>query len=415
MFTERVAIFGAARSGRAAKELALQNGFEVALFDQAGSGDYTEFTKKHIEEFDIFVLSPGFGSKHPWRKLVSDSEKKIQSEVAFASDFWPGKIVGVTGTNGKTTTTELLTDAYVCAGFNAVAVGNIGFPFSTAAMSVDYDENSIAVCEVSSFQAELTEGLELDAVLWTNFSEDHLDRYGTMPEYFKAKAKLFDRLKPGGTCVLSPQVTSAFAHFDCDFEQYIMAETAPELTEALNSDSPFSRYPFSENFCLAASFWQSEELNLEHLIDSANHSVLPSHRLSLVAEKDGVRFWNDSKATNFHAALAALDAMQGPVVWLGGGQSKGGDLAEFAREVAPRVDAAVLVGQTGPELAKELVDKHDAVYIHENFEEAVLGAARLAQSMKDPDVLFSPAFSSFDLFASYEARGKLFTSIVLGL
>ena len=143
--------------------------------------------------------------------------------------------------------------------------------------------------------------------------------------------------------------------------------------------------------------------------------MLPSHRLSLVAEKDGVRFWNDSKATNFHAALAALDAMQGPVVWLGGGQSKGGDLAEFAREVAPRVDAAVLVGQTGPELAKELVDKHDAVYIHENFEEAVLGAARLAQSMKDPDVLFSPAFSSFDLFASYEARGKLFTSIVLGL
>ena len=124
MFTERVAIFGAARSGRAAKELALQNGFEVALFDQAGSGDYTEFTKKHIEEFDIFVLSPGFGSKHPWRKLVSDSEKKIQSEVAFASIFGRENSRR-TGTNGKTTTTELLTDAYVCAGFNAVAVGNI--------------------------------------------------------------------------------------------------------------------------------------------------------------------------------------------------------------------------------------------------------------------------------------------------
>ena len=79
----------------------------------------------------------------------------------------------------------------------------ISIPFSTAAMSVDYDENSIAVCEVSSFQAELTEGLELDAVLWTNFSEDHLDRYGTMPEYFKAKAKLFDRLKPGHLCAQS--------------------------------------------------------------------------------------------------------------------------------------------------------------------------------------------------------------------
>lgn len=415
MFTERIAIFGAARSGRAAKELALAHGHEVSIFDQGGNGDYVAFWEKDVAYFDVFVFSPGFGAKHPWRKLVADSGKKIQSEVAFASEFWPGKVVGVTGTNGKTTTTELLTAAYSRVGYTAISVGNIGFPFSTAAMSGEHNENSVAICEISSFQAELTEGLELDAILWTNFSEDHLDRYGSMEEYFKAKAQLFDRIKPGGTCVLSLQVASFCEYYGCDFEPFVLAETAPELLEALSTDSPFSRHPFSENLRLVASYWKSEELDLDKLIQAANELILPDHRLSLVREKDGARYWNDSKATNFHAALAALDAMKGPVIWIGGGQSKGGDLADFARKLVPRLDFAVLYGESASVLANELSGKHDAVFIHNRFEEAVMRAANLAATMEEVDVLFSPAFSSFDLFASFEARGKSFTSIVLGL
>ncbi|HBR93008.1 MAG TPA: UDP-N-acetylmuramoylalanine--D-glutamate ligase, partial [Opitutae bacterium] len=139
------------------------------------------------------------------------------------------------------------------------------------------------------------------------------------------------------------------------------------------------------------------------------------HRLARVADSEGVCYWDDSKATNFHATLAALESVGPPVVWIGGGRAKGGDIEAFAREVSDYVNAAVLYGEVAPRLAAALEGLLDSVQVFSCFADAVYAAAELAKSMTDANVLLSPGFSSFDQFGSYAERGKSFTDLVLSL
>jgi UDP-N-acetylmuramoylalanine--D-glutamate ligase len=193
---EIYAIFGAGMSAQAARRLVLSLGFSVVLFDEAGEGDRTTFVEDDLSEFVCFIVSPGFSVEHPWRLMAEASGKPCMSELAFAARYWKGHTIGITGTNGKSTLTGLVQDALQQSGQVSVAAGNIGYPFSDAVLSEANRPASWAVLEISSFQAEFCSGLVLDALLWSNFAEDHLDRYPSMAAYFNAKARLIDCLKP---------------------------------------------------------------------------------------------------------------------------------------------------------------------------------------------------------------------------
>jgi len=411
----RTAIFGAGLSGQSARRLALALGHEVTLFDEAGRGDRDHFERGDEKAFDRLVFSPGFGAGHRWRLLAERSDVACQGEIAFAAEHWRGKIIGVTGTNGKTTLTRLLTDGLQYAGYRSIAAGNIGWPLSDAVLAPENVEAGYVVCEISSFQAELADGLQLDAFLWTNFAEDHLDRYATMADYFFANARLLSSLRPDGICVIGPQLVDWFNLFQESFEQAVVAPREPARLDLLSTGSVFRRSPNTENFSLAAEYWRLAGQPEEALIKAANQFKLAAHRLDRVAEKDGVCFWDDSKATNFNAALAALEAVPRPIVWIGGGRVKGGDVESFAKEVSTRVDAAVLYGEAAHRLYNGLKEGTDDARLCPEFDKAVKTAAVMARSMGRGNVLLSPGFSSFDQFASYEERGKSFISIVLGL
>ncbi len=410
-----LAIFGAGLSGRAARMLALARGHTVTLFDEAGGGDQAVFGPPQLRGFDRFIFSPGFAAAHPWRLLAEQSGKPVQSELSFAAEFWEGQLIGITGTNGKTTLTRLLAQAWQQAGKHAVAAGNIGQPLSELVLTTEQPAAALAVCEISSFQAELSQGLRLDALLWTNFAEDHLDRYPSMSAYFMAKAELLKCLGPAAVCVLGPQVVPWLEELHVPCRSAQIAAAGCHLNRELQPDSVFKRTPNTENFALAATYWHCLGLPPAALLLAANQFEPSAYRLAVVAEKDGVCYWNDSKATNFHATLAAVQAMPRPIIWIGGGRPKGGQIEAFAAALAQRIDAAVLYGEAGPQLLAALQGQLAQVQLVPEFEHAVRVASRLAAACRPSHVLCSPGFASFDQFASYRMRGKSFDSIVLGL
>ena len=180
-----IAVFGDGVSGRAAARLARSFGAQVEIFEENGA----LFGPREAEWAKVVVSSPGFSKDHPWLALARKSGCAVVGELDFASIAWPGEIIAVTGSNGKTTVTEFLTKVLREADNEAVATGNIGHPLSAAALE-NASSSTVAVCEVSSFQAESLEFLRPSSVLWTSFSEDHLDRHADLHEYFEAKANL---------------------------------------------------------------------------------------------------------------------------------------------------------------------------------------------------------------------------------
>ena len=347
--------------------------------------------------------------------MAEASGSPCLSEIAFAARYWDGKVIGVTGTNGKSTLTALIDKALSISGHVSVAAGNIGYPFSDAVLSEANQSDAYAVLEISSFQAELADGLLLDGFLWTNFAEDHLDRYDSMSRYFRAKARLFNCLKRDGLCVIGSQVAHWMASQRKAFDGYTIAHELADLAHQLDADSVFKQFPYSENFSLAAELWRLMDQPSGALIEAANSLALLPHRLKVVAECGSVRFWNDSKATNFHATLAALRSIDRPIVWIGGGRVKGGDVEAFAQQAGPQVDMAVLYGEVAERLAKALKGSLGSVHVYKCFDHAVAAAAELAAKIPHANVLLSPGFASYDQFDSFDARGKSFNDSVLSL
>ena len=424
---ERVAIFGVGVSGQAARRLVVSLGLDVCLFDEGGAGDASEFSQNELGGFDAFIFSPGFAMTHPWRVLAAGSGRPCYSELGFAALHWRGRLLGVTGTNGKTTITSLLCNALESAGQIAVEAGNIGTPLSDVVLSDANRAEATAVCEISSFQAELPRGLQLDGLIWSNFAEDHLDRYDSISEYFAAKARLLACLRVDAPSVLGADVVAFDPRVaeirdsmvvDGDRLKCLCHSQLAErrvLGEDLTPESPFRIQPQRTNFALAAALWRALELPAEALVESANRFQLAAHRLSPVATWGGVSFWNDSKATNFHAALAAIDALESPILWIGGGSGKGGDLDAFARLIAPKVEAAFLYGAIAQPLAEVLCPLHTRVEAHLDFVDCVESAVSAALERAPAVVLLSPGFASFDQFSGYAARGKTFISTVFSL
>ncbi|HUR60492.1 MAG TPA: UDP-N-acetylmuramoyl-L-alanine--D-glutamate ligase [Opitutaceae bacterium] len=412
LLAKPVAILGGGVSGEGVRALAAALGADAKIYD-ARAARGAEFTAVAAQQHAFVVFSPGFAPEHPWLALARAAGAECMGEMDFASLFWTGRLVAITGTNGKTTLTEFLTHALRGIGHDARATGNIGDPFSRlVVLTGGGAKDSYAICEVSSFQAETFRHFRADATLWTNFAEDHLERHPGLEAYFSAKWKLVEHTDPGAVFIGSSVARHA-QKFDRPLATVQALPTENQLSDPHLARTVFAEYPQRENFLLAAAWWHAEGLDPAALHAAARTFKLGRHRLTRVADCEGVTYWNDSKATNFHAVEAALAGFSAPVVLIAGGKAKGGDLAGFVHRIAAHVKHIVLIGETAAELAFQCATFRAAHTTCATLAEAVRRAAELAAPGEH--VLLSPGFASFDMFRSYEDRGEQFEQLVRSL
>ena len=403
-----VAILGGGVSGRGVQRLVAAVGGRGVVYDAAGMAFNAEAAAKHR----VLVFSPGFAPDHPWLVAARLAGLDCWTELDFAIQFWHGRLIAITGTNGKTTLTEFLVHALTTVGQEAHATGNIGHSFAQLVADLaGGSPTALAVCEVSSFQAEPLRGFRAESTLWTNFAEDHLERHGSLARYFAAKAVL---LGCSRTVFAGPSVQDYAARLGFTAPAHL--RWVPEAAGALDpglAETVFAEPPQRENFTLAAAWWQAGGWKLDQLYAAAHSFRLGRHRLGLAGVVHEVGFWNDSKATNFHAVEAALSRFGTPVWLIAGGKSKGGDVAGFVRRIAPRVKELFLIGDTAEAMAAAAAAIGLACQICPQLKDAVHAAAGVARP--GDQVLLSPGFASFDQFRNYQDRGDQFESIVRDL
>jgi UDP-N-acetylmuramoylalanine--D-glutamate ligase len=305
-----VAVLGGGVSGEGVRTLLAAMGVEGTIYDaQADKG--LEFTAAVAKQHALVVFSPGFAPEHPWLQRALTVEAICIGELDFAALFWRGKLVGITGTNGKTTLTEFIAHALGSVGRDAHATGNIGLPFSRlVAAKRGGAKDMFALCEVSSFQAETLQHLQAGAALWTNFAEDHLERHAGLEGYFGAKWNLIVHTTPGA--VFAGSSVQRYAEkFERPMGPINAVATENQLADPRLARTVFAEYPQRENFLLALAWWRASGFDDAALYAAACTFKLGRHRLAQVAVHEGVTFWNDSKATNFHAVEAALARFSG--------------------------------------------------------------------------------------------------------
>ncbi|WOO43550.1 UDP-N-acetylmuramoyl-L-alanine--D-glutamate ligase [Rubellicoccus peritrichatus] len=407
-----VAVLGYGVSGRGLVALLRACGIWYEVYDEYnGEARHSEFDEGRAKQHGLVLYSPGFSKDHRWLVNARNAGCRVLGELDFASLFWSGAFVAITGTNGKTTTAEFLSFAMKRIGMKAVAVGNVGYPVSRLHEIGNYGATT-AVCEVSSFQSEAIEYLRPQALLWTNFGEDHLDRYDSMKDYFAAKWKLVERLaRP--RFIVGRSVAEYAVEFGYTLPSFCQIVDVDEQNDLIPVGSCFNSYPQRENYLIIRAFWQQEGLSLKALEEAACQFQPPRHRLGLVQTIGETEFWNDSKATNFASSLAALKSFDRPILWIGGGKSKGGDVADFARSVGETISKGYLIGESAGELAANFMQNGVDHEVFTELEDAVAAAYKDAKGRAI--VLLSPGFSSFDLFSSYSERGIRFEKAVLSL
>lgn len=407
-----VAIFGRASSGQAASNLLEGFGCECHVFDERSEDErWRSFTAATAAGYKLVVCSPGFAADHLWLEAARVAGCKILPEIDLGASLWKGPIVAITGTNGKTTLTEFLTSAFNSAGIEAYACGNIGRPISSL-VADGINLEAIAVCEVSSFQAELIQHFHADYLLWTNFDEDHLDRHVSLRSYFECKYSLVESLR-GDVVLFDESVRDFGTQFGKVLPEVglVDSEVGPDGLGICGT--LFETLPERNTYLIARALWSRMGLEESELIEAANNFHKSPHRMELIESRDGVSYWDDSKSTNFHAVLGALKRFENPVVWIGGGKSKGGDLERFVARIASRLQSAHLIGQTSVKLAPLFEEHGVQARVYEDLDDAVVGASAVATP--GTNILLSPGFASLDMFDGYSQRGEAFRRAISNL
>jgi UDP-N-acetylmuramoylalanine--D-glutamate ligase len=411
VIARRAVVLGLARSGRAAALALRRRGVEVMAVDRDESVDAAEVAAAGADVrlgevgddvlagADVLVKSPGVPGEAP---LVAGARARgvpVWSEVELGARLFPSNpILGVTGTNGKTTTTELLGAIFRAAGRSAEVAGNVGAPVTGLMPAAD----AWLVLELSSFQLEDVHELRPRVAVLLNLEPDHLDRHGDLDAYRDAKLRLFARQGDGDVAV----VPRGFAAVPGTSERVEFGRDDPLPAEPL-IPGPHNR----ENAVAATAAARAAGIGDEAIAAALRSFPGVPHRLEPVGEVGGIRFVNDSKATNTAAARRALNALDAPLHLILGGSDKGELFSELAEQVAESdVTAAYLIGDTAPALADAL-GAAGVPYRHcGTLEVAVAEAARAASPGEV--VLLSPACASFDQFENFEQRGDAFRELV---
>ena len=438
-----IAVIGLARSGRAAAMLLRKHGYNVYTSDVVSSPDTGRCAEElraqgivvdvgrhdleRLERASLVVASPGVPPSARPLAFAREKGVRIASEVEVALSFLEGsRIIAITGTNGKTTTTALIAHLLRGLDLEAVEAGNIGTPLSEIA-SREQQPRWISL-EMSSFQLHDTPTLKPDVGVLTNLSPDHLDRYASVEEYYSDKARLFANADPNSVWVVNADdkavmamvrdaaghkysfslVDEAAAHLDTRSNQLVVLGT-PLLPR---KDLPLLGQHNVGN-ALAASL-AVMAADRSHQTQKARKGIAAAlrtfrslpHRLELVGEFGGVQWINDSKATNVSSTAVAIDGMERPTVLLLGGRHKGEAYTPLAEAVRRKVKRVIAYGEAAPIIATDLRPVVDVVRLGSDFEE-VMRAARAAAQAGEA-VLLSPACSSYDMFSNYEERGERF-------
>jgi UDP-N-acetylmuramoylalanine--D-glutamate ligase len=420
----------------AAARLLLRSGAEVTVSDSGDSAALLEraaslrnegavvVTGRHAESdptrYDLAILSPGIEETAPLVTNVLAKRIPLIGEMELAYTLCRCPVVAITGTNGKTTTTELTSLMLRAAGYRNAACGNIGTPMSEL---VDAEEPwDLLVVEVSSFQLERIVTFRPKVAVWLNLSPNHLDRYPSMDEYRAAKLRIFEnqsgedwRVVPWsekfGENLPSPNSrTITFSTVDSDADLTLRGTRIFHRGKDL-LDLNSTRLRGSHNAAnLMAAFGCGIALGADlGAMAAATHGYSPpSHRCELIGESGGIQWVNDSKATNLDAMEQAIRSVQGPLILIAGGKDKGFEFAPIAPLIRERVAFAILIGEMRHRIARDW--KPVPLATVENLTEAVKLAAMKAD--KGSTVLFSPGTSSFDMFRDYIERGETFRRIV---
>lgn len=439
----KIVVLGGGESGCGAAYLAKKKGLEVFLSDKGAiKENYKQFLTENEIDFeeenhdeerilraDWIVKSPGIPKKADIIHKIHMKGIRISSEIEFASEFTNAKIIAITGSNGKTTTTSLIYYILKNDGMNVGLGGNIGYSF---AKQVADENHEYYVLEVSSFQLDDIQNFRPYISLLLNLSKDHLDQYNyNYEEYALAKFRITEN-----------QENDNFFIYNKDDE---MSKNILEKFEVKAKMIPFSTKEklneggFLDDEQLIVKLKDKFSMKLDELSLMGNHNVANSlaasiagkileinnesirnslmtfqaveHRLEFVSEIDGVKFINDSKATNVNATYYALESMKNPTVWIVGGQDKGNDYSEIEDLVKRKVKAIVCLGIDNQKIIDFFKEKKEFIYDTSSMAEAIEISKSVAK--KGDTVLLSPCCASFDLFKSYEDRGRQFKEQVL--
>ncbi|MDR2749352.1 MAG: UDP-N-acetylmuramoyl-L-alanine--D-glutamate ligase [Clostridiales bacterium] len=439
---KRTLVCGAARSGVAAAKLLASQGASVTLQDLKArekiAYDLEEVEKvaalylgknpdEILEGFDLVVISPGMPAGLPFLEKARGLGISVIGEIELAYLLCPCPIIAITGTNGKTTTTALV--GAICKRWNPKTeiVGNIGVPFAEKVLGLDQD--SLVVAEISSFQLETTDQFKplVSAVL--NVTPDHLDRHKTMEGYARAKQDIGKRQDESGFMILNyddlicrSMKTSA---------KTVFFSRAKKLEEGYFLDGSLIKSKFGEtesvildmdemnifgnhnieNTLAAVACCASAGVPLDIIKEGALSFTAVAHRIEFVRELDGVKYYNDSKATNTDAAIKAIEAMKQPIVLIGGGYDKHSDYSDWIKAFPGKVKRLVVLGQVAEDIIKACDELGFKDYQRvQTFEQAVFACRDLAEA--GDCVLLSPACASWDMFKDFEQRGDLFKELV---
>lgn len=429
----KIAILGAGESGTGAALLAKAKGHEVFVSDLGAIQDHFKrelesegieyeegkHTWERILTAEEVIKSPGIPDKAPLVKALRENGIPVISEIEFAARYSSTFTVGITGSNGKTTTTNLTWHLLHQAGLKAGLGGNVGYSFARLVLEGNYD---YFVLELSSFQLDGVLKFRPDIAMLLNITPDHLDRYEyKMENYVASKFRIAMNQTESDLFIFNADDTNMSEYMS---RHTIAARRAP-IGESLIEDTRIkvgnSVFDMSEtplqgrhnymNALFAVQTAQALGLSEDAIRAGLKSFINVPHRMERIAEINGVQYINDSKATNVDAVFYALDAMTAPVVWIVGGQDKGNDYEPLRQLVRQKVRAIVCLGVDNAKIVEFFGADVADITETNSAETAAYAAVQLAQP--GDAVLLSPACASFDLFRNYEDRGDQFREAVL--
>lgn len=437
---EKVLILGLSKSGIAAAKYAVKQGYDVYITESKPLDKVKEECRVRVDELKnegikiecgyhseefisgaaFAITSPGIPPKSEIFRRLEEKNTKIISEIEYAYLNTKIPFIAITGTNGKTTTTALVSHILSKA-FDAPVCGNIGVPPT----SLIEGKHDFLVCEISSYQAQMTEKFRAKIACWTNFTPDHIDWHGGLENYFKAKAKIFLPPQEPEYAILNAQ-DSRLKEFakECKNVIFFDEETSNEGCSIVNNvicykgeeiialkDCPLVGHHNYQNIMCGIIIAKLLGMKNEDIRAQIMSFKAPEHRLEKVREMDGITFYNDSKATNPEASIVAIDSFNNvDVALILGGRDKNTDLTEMCHSINKHIKTVLLIGEATERFEENLVKNGFSNIIKERTMEDAIDKAI---SLKPDVVLLSPACASFDMFNSYEHRGEVFKEYVL--
>jgi UDP-N-acetylmuramoylalanine--D-glutamate ligase len=435
----KIIVLGGGESGVGAALLAKNKGFEVLLSDQGILNESYKNTliqaeiafeegKHSLEQIlkaDEVIISPGIPEKNPVVQAIKNAQISLVSEIEFAARYTQAKIIAITGSNGKTTTTLLTYHILKKAGLKVGLAGNIGQSFAKQVMENEHD---YYVLEISSFQLDRCYSFAPDVAVLINISPDHLDRYEYKFEnYIRSKLRIFQNAKENSTCIYwadDQVILKNIGSIPKSSHHQIISFTHPKANALIGEDRIIIDQQLEIDFTSAPLKGPHNAINMSAAILAAKSiginddvilKALPSfvnaeHRLENCGNWNGIQFINDSKATNVDAVYFALNSFKQPIILIIGGVDKGNEYAVLDDLVRKNVKGIICLGLDNQKLIDHFSSICPQIYATDQLENAVQKSLDWAQPQDI--VLLSPACASFDLFKNYEDRGRKFKDAI---